>query len=107
MPFVRVTISKLIPGSAEVTDELLRLAHEEITPLLQDRPGFISYQLVKFGPEAVGAISTWKAREEAEESAVIAANWLRDNLPRDQVVSFDTLIGEIVHSNVSRGAALA
>jgi heme-degrading monooxygenase HmoA len=71
-------------------------ANEELRPILSKTPGFVSYELVK--PDttdgAVASISVFETRAHAEESAKVAEEWVRSNLP--SMARPSKLAGELV-----------
>jgi heme-degrading monooxygenase HmoA len=71
-------------------------ANEELRPILSKAPGFVSYELVK--PDTtdgtVASISVFETRAHAEESAKVAEEWVRSNLP--SMARPSKLAGELV-----------
>jgi quinol monooxygenase YgiN len=69
--------------SVENRDEATRKANDGLRTILQQTPGFVSYELLKRdGTEgAVSSISVFDSRTEALASNEMAQKWVRENLP--------------------------
>ena len=68
--------------SVENRDEATRKANEGLRTILQESPGFVSYELMKHeGNDAVASISVFESRIQAQESSDVAQKWVRENLP--------------------------
>jgi hypothetical protein len=61
------------------TDELVKKADETLVPLLNDLPGFSGYYLIEAGNGVVSSISFFDTSAHADESDVVAANWVREH----------------------------
>ena len=51
-----------------------------LTPILQQVPGFISYDAFQAGDGVAVSVSTFESRAGAEESTRKAAEWVKQNL---------------------------
>ena len=69
--------------SVENRDEATRKANEGLRTILQESPGFVSYELMKQeGTDGkVASISIFDSRAEAQASNDVAQKWVRENLP--------------------------
>jgi quinol monooxygenase YgiN len=69
--------------SVENRDEATRKANDGLRTILQQSPGFVSYELLKHeGTDgAVASISVFDSRAEAQASKDVAQKWVRENLP--------------------------
>ncbi len=66
--------------SDENRDEATRKANEGLRGILQQSPGFVSYELLKHDG-AVASISVFESRDEAQASNELTKTWVRENLP--------------------------
>ncbi len=64
-------------------DEATRKANDGLRTILQQSPGFVSYELLKHdGAEGtVASISVFESRADAQASSEMARTWVRENLP--------------------------
>ncbi|HEY6607821.1 MAG TPA: hypothetical protein VI277_01360 [Candidatus Limnocylindria bacterium] len=91
MRYTRISTYDLVKGDfAELTD----LTEKGILPMFVKEPGFVDYGLVDAGNHKVVALSIWETREEAQNSAGMAANWIKENVS-DRVRLLTTTIGEL------------
>jgi hypothetical protein len=60
------------------TDELVKRADETLVPLLTDLPGFSGYYLIEAGNGVVSSIGFFDTPEHADQSDVVASNWVRE-----------------------------
>jgi quinol monooxygenase YgiN len=69
--------------SVENRDEATRKANGGLRTILQDSPGFVSYELFKQEDSdgKVASISVFDSRTEAQASNEMAQKWVRENLP--------------------------
>jgi quinol monooxygenase YgiN len=69
--------------NTENRDEATSKANEGLRTILQQTPGFVSYELLKHdGAEGtVAAISVFENRAQAEASSDMVKTWVRENLP--------------------------
>lgn len=74
--------------------ELTGIVEKGILPMFEMEPGFVDYGLVDVGNHKVVAISIWETREQAQKSAGMAANWVKENLA-DRVRLVSTSIGDL------------
>ena len=66
--------------SVENLDEATRKANAGLRTILQESPGFVSYELLKHeGTDGkVASISVFDSAEHAEESTKVASTWIRE-----------------------------
>lgn len=91
MRYTRISTYDVIKGDFT---ELTGLAEKGILPMFVKAPGFVDYGLVDAGNHKVVALSIWETREEAQNSASIAATWIKENVS-DRVRLLTTSIGEL------------
>jgi hypothetical protein len=74
-------------------DETMGLVREGLQPILTGADGFESYSVVDGGDKIV-SFTTWASREDAEQAAQTAGEWVRDNLG-DRLSVDATVVGEV------------
>ena len=89
MHYTRLSTYEINEGTF---DELTGIVEKGMLPLFTKEPGFVNYGLVDVGNRKVVAISIWETREQAQQSASMAASWVKDNLA-DRVRLVTTQIG--------------
>jgi hypothetical protein len=60
--------------------ELTRRVNEGFLPLIEQSPGFVAYYVVDGGDGWAASISLFETRGGAEQSTLLAAGWVRENL---------------------------
>ena len=97
--FSSVRRYRLMSGSF---DELLHLVDTDFAETVQEMDGFVEYQVLECGNGELVTITTFRDRRSAEESAAIAADWIRDTLARRfDLERLEAFVGEIA---ISRAA---
>jgi hypothetical protein len=67
--YIRVTRGRFSPTN---TDEAVRLARDQLVPILKQRPGFCSYYAgLNHDTGTLISISGWDTREQAQEGGVV------------------------------------
>ena len=61
-------------------DQAIRLTEVELVPVVSALPGFVAYQALLVGPQAMATISTYRDREAADSANSLAANWVENRL---------------------------
>jgi quinol monooxygenase YgiN len=61
-------------------DELMQLIDTGFAERVQQMDGFIEYQVLECGNGQIITISTFRDRKSAEQSVMMAAEWIRDTL---------------------------
>jgi heme-degrading monooxygenase HmoA len=100
MRYTRISTYDITKGTF---DELTGIVERGILPTFAKQPGFVDYGLVDVGNHKVVAISIWETREEAQRSAAMAADWVKENIA-DRVRLVTTQIGDLA---LFRGAPVA
>lgn len=100
MSYIRLSTYDVVTGTFE---ELTGIAEKGILPMFAGQPGFVNYGLVDAGNHKVMAISIWETREAAQNSASMAATWVKENVA-NRVRLVTTTIGELA---LFRGAPVA
>jgi hypothetical protein len=75
-------------------DELTSIVEKGILPTFVKEPGFVNYGLIDTGNHKVVSISIWETREAAQNSAGMAATWVKENIA-DRVRLLTTSIGDL------------
>jgi heme-degrading monooxygenase HmoA len=91
MKSLRIATYKIKDGSFE---ELADVAQKGMLRTFQDQPGFVKYGLADLGEKTFLSISLWETRRDAESSAPVAANWVRENVA-GRVELLSTEIGNL------------
>jgi hypothetical protein len=91
MHCTRISTYEMLNGTFP---ELTTLAERGILPQFAKEPGFVNYGLVDVGHQKVVSISIWETREAAQQSAVLADRWVKDNIA-DRVRLMSTQIGDL------------
>jgi hypothetical protein len=60
------------------TDELVKNADENLLPRLSRMAGFSGYYLIEAGNGTMSSIGFFESSAQADESARVAASWVRD-----------------------------
>ena len=83
-------------------DDLLHLVDTDFAETVQEMDGFVEYQVLECGNGELVTITTFRDRASAEESAAIAADWVRDTLARRfDLERLEAFVGEVA---ISRAA---
>ena len=98
--FASVRRYRLRSGSI---DDLLHLVDTDFAESVQEMDGFLEYQVLECGNGEIITITTFKDRRSAEESASMAADWVRDTLTRK--FDLDRLEGFVGEVAISRASA--
>ena len=82
-------------GPADQMDELLHIADQEFVPKLSEQPGFCAYEMIDCGEGWLVTVSCFNSPEQAEESAELAAEFVRDRLSEFDIERTDMRSGEV------------
>ena len=97
--FASVRRYRLRSGSI---DDLLHLVDTDFAESVQEMDGFLEYQVLECGNGEIVTITTFKDRRSAEESAEMAADWVRDTLTRKfDLARLEGFVGEVAISRAS------
>ena len=77
MRYTRLTTYDMTKGTF---DELTGIVEKGILPTFEREQGFVNYGLVDIGDHKVVSISIWETREAAQNSALVAATWVKENI---------------------------
>jgi len=61
-------------------DELTEICEKGVLPIFASQPGFVNFGLADIGDHKVVSISIWETREAAQNSALVAASWVKENI---------------------------
>lgn len=75
-------------------NELTELCEKGVLPIFAEKPGFVDFGLADIGDRKVVSISIWDSREAAQSSALVAANWVKENIS-DRVRLVTSYVGEL------------
>jgi hypothetical protein len=101
MRYTRLATYDVIKGTFS---ELVGIAETGILPLLSQEPGFVNYGLIDAKHNKVVAISIWETREDAQKSAIVAATWVKENIP-NRVRLVVSYVGDLALFNGTPAAA--
>jgi hypothetical protein len=91
MRYTRLSTYEMTKGTF---GELTGIVEKDLLPLFAKEPGFVNYGLADVGNHKVISISIWETREQAQQSASMAATWVKDNFS-DRVRLVTTQIGDL------------
>jgi len=91
MKHLRVATYEIKKGSFQ---ELADVAQDGMLRTFRDQPGFIRYGLADLGDQTCLSLSLWETRKDADSSASVAANWVRDNIS-DRVELRSSKVGDL------------
>jgi heme-degrading monooxygenase HmoA len=91
MKHVRVATYEIKRGSFQ---EIADLAQDGMLRTFRDQPGFIRYGLADLGDRRCLSLSVWETRKDADASAPVAANWVREHVS-DRVELRSNEIGDL------------
>jgi heme-degrading monooxygenase HmoA len=91
MRYTRISTYDMTKGTF---DELTELCEKGILPIFASRPGFVNFGLADIGDHKVISLSIWETREAAQNSANVAATWVKENMS-DRVRLVTTQIGDL------------
>jgi heme-degrading monooxygenase HmoA len=94
MAHARVALYRLT-GSV---DEVQQKVQDGMVPILRDQPGFVSYDVVDAGPDALISISRWETHDQAEQAVQTIADWVADSGVDELVERRANHVGEIIVS---------
>jgi hypothetical protein len=75
-------------------NELTELCEKGVLPIFAEKPGFVNFGLTDIGDHKVVSISIWDSREAAQNSALVAGNWVKENIS-DRVRLVTSYVGEL------------
>ena len=91
MRYTRISTYDMTKGTFH---ELTELCEKGVLPIFAEKPGFVNFGLTDIGDHKVVSISIWETREAAQNSAHIAANWVKENIS-DRVRLVTGYVGEL------------
>jgi len=77
MRYIRLSTYDMTKGTFT---ELTELCEKGILPIFAEKPGFVNFGLTDIGDHKVVSITIWETREAAQNSANVAAGWVRENI---------------------------
>jgi heme-degrading monooxygenase HmoA len=77
MRYTRLSTYEMTKGTF---DELTEICEKGILPIFATQPGFVNFGLADIGDHKVVSISIWETREAAQNSALVAATWVKENI---------------------------
>jgi heme-degrading monooxygenase HmoA len=75
-------------------NELTELCERGVLPIFAEKPGFVNFGLADIGDHKVVSISIWETRDAAQNSALVASNWVKENIS-DRVRLVTGYVGEL------------
>ena len=91
MRYTRLATYDILKGSFP---ELTKIVEKGLLPLFAPEPGFLNYGLVNAGHDKAVSISIWETREGAQQSATLAATWVKENIG-DRVRLVTSYVGDL------------
>jgi hypothetical protein len=76
-------------------NEVLHSIDDEFCTVIEEERGFLAYQVLNIGDGTLITISTFRNRQGADESAGLAAAWVRDELAHVNIERLDAWTGEV------------
>lgn len=62
------------------SSELIERIRDEFVPMIDKAPGFVAYTVVQTSADEIATTSVFKTKSGAEDSAKLAAGWVKDNV---------------------------
>ena len=91
MRYIRLSTYDMTKGTF---NELTELCEKGVLPIFAEKPGFVNFGLTDIGDHKVVSISIWETLEAAQNSANVAAGWVRENIS-DRVRLVTGYVGEL------------
>ncbi|HEV2927477.1 MAG TPA: hypothetical protein VGW74_02205 [Propionibacteriaceae bacterium] len=91
MRYTRISTYDMTKGTFP---ELTEICEKGVLPIFADLPGFVNFGLADIGDHKVVSLSIWETREAAQNSAAVAATWVRENIS-DRVRLVNGYVGEL------------
>ena len=79
-------------------DSLLHEVDVGFAEMIQEKDGFVAYEVLDHGDGLVTTISTFTDRDAAEATTEAAATWIRENLADYDMERLDVSTGELAVS---------
>jgi hypothetical protein len=76
-------------------DAVVNKVKNGLAPLYEKQEGFESFFSVEGGQNSVVSVTTWRDEQSAKKGASLAQEWVRDNIPSDELKLRETVIGGI------------
>ena len=61
-------------------EEIFAKVKAEFAPMLRSHAGYVAYYVLDEGGDALASISIFETRDEARDSNVLAADWVKNNI---------------------------
>jgi heme-degrading monooxygenase HmoA len=91
MRYTRISTYDMTKGTF---DELTEICERGVLPIFASKPGFLNFGLVDIGDHKVVSLSVWETREAAQNSSLVAASWVKENIS-DRVRLVTAYVGEL------------
>ena len=91
MRYTRISTYDMTKGTF---GELTEICEKGVLPIFAEKPGFENFGLVDIGDHKVVSLSIWETREAAQNSALVAASWVKENIS-DRVRLVTGYVGEL------------
>jgi hypothetical protein len=76
-------------------DAVVNKVKDGLAPLYEKQEGFESFFSVEGSKSNLVSVSIWKDEQSATNGASVAQEWVRDNIPSEQLRLRETVIGGI------------
>ena len=77
MRYTRISTYDMTKGTFP---ELTEICEKGVLPIFAEQPGFVNFGLVDIGDHKVVSLSIWETRDAAQNSALVAASWVKENI---------------------------
>lgn len=91
MRSARVGVYTMKPDSM---DTVIQRAETGMLAQYRELPGFVSYEVIKTGPNSAISISVWETHAEAEFAVASTADWVKENVA-DMIDTVTNHVGDI------------
>ena len=82
-------------------DDLMHRVDRDLAESFAQEPGFVAYQVVQTGERTVASFTTFRTREQAEDSNDLAAEWVAEELAEFEVTRLGVVGGEVMVSRAN------
>jgi hypothetical protein len=82
-------------------DDLMHRVERDLAEALRQEAGFIEYHVARTGDRTVASMTLFQARDQAEASNELAAEWVTESLADFDVERMGVMGGEVMVSRVN------
>ncbi len=96
--FATARTYRVAPGTV---DAVMHRVDRDFAEALAREPGFVSYQALEIGEDALMTLSVFGTLEQAQASNVLAARWVMEELADFEIERIGVSGGEVMVSRAS------